>query len=172
MMTQADCLIKAVIACLEARFQEDRGNTERGIPDGFPVPLKMAVDEDREGKEYALFQAAEMEEIVAGYCTYHAGISVELHLDANDRTADEIRMLQAWMEERLKEVDRAGHGKRKFFIYNHQTTLFPNIVFLFINFLLAVKVDRLNKNTLFRRINTVFGHVSNMCRHIIYFLSC
>lgn len=62
MMTQADCLIKAVIACLEARFQEDRGNTERGIPDGFPVPLKMAVDEDREGKEYALFQAAEMEE--------------------------------------------------------------------------------------------------------------
>ena len=57
-MTQADCLIKAVIACLEARFQEDRGNTERGIPDGFPVPLKMAVDEDREGKEYALFQAA------------------------------------------------------------------------------------------------------------------
>ena len=108
MMTQADCLIKAVIACLEARFQEDRGNTERGIPDGFPVPLKMAVDEDREGKEYALFQAAEMEEIVAGYCTYHAGISVELHLDANDRTADEIRMLQAWMEERLKEVDRAG----------------------------------------------------------------
>lgn len=79
MMTQADCLIKAVIACLEARFQEDRGNTERGIPDGFPVPLKMAVDEDREGKEYALFQAAEMEEIVAGYCTYHAGISVDLH---------------------------------------------------------------------------------------------
>ena len=65
MMTQADCLIKAVIACLEARFQEDRGNTERGIPDGFPVPLKMAVDEDREGKEYALFQAAEMEEIAA-----------------------------------------------------------------------------------------------------------
>lgn len=29
-------------------------------------------------------------------------------MDANDRTADEIRMLQAWMEERLKEVDRAG----------------------------------------------------------------
>lgn len=108
MMTQTDCLIRAVIACLEARFQEDRGDPARGIPDGFPVPLKMAVDEDREGKEYALFQVAEMEEIVAGYRTYHAGISVDLHLDANDRTADEIRMMQAWAEERLKEVDRAG----------------------------------------------------------------
>ena len=107
-MTQTDCLIKAVIACLEARFQEDRGDPARGIPDGFPVPLKMAVDEDREGKEYALFQVAEMEEIVAGYRTYHAGIAVDLHLDANDRTADEIRMMQAWAEERLKEVDCAG----------------------------------------------------------------
>ena len=102
MMTQTDCLIKAVIACLEARFQEDRGGPARGIPDGFPVPLKMAVDEDREGKEYALSQVAAMEEIVAGYRTYHAGISVDLHLDANDRTADEIRMMQAWAEERLK----------------------------------------------------------------------
>lgn len=108
MMTQADCLIKAAITCLEARFQEDEGDPERNLPGGFPVPLKMAVDEERDGKEYALFQIGEMEEIVAGYRTYHAGISVDLHLDANDRTADEIHVLQAWMEERLREVDRAG----------------------------------------------------------------
>lgn len=108
MMTQTDCLIKAVDCVLEARFQEDMGGPARGIPDGFPVPLKMAVDEDREGKEYALFQVAEMEEIVAGYRTYHAGISVDLHLDANDRTADEIRMMQAWAEERAE-----GSGPRR-----------------------------------------------------------
>ncbi len=92
----------------EGAFSERQGEHGTGDSRWFPVPLKMAVDEDREGKEYALFQAVEMEEIVAGYRTYHAGISVELHLDANDRTADEIRMLQAWMEERLEEVDRAG----------------------------------------------------------------
>lgn len=108
MMTQSDCLIKAVIACLMARFQEDKGSPARGLPDGFPVPLKMAADEDREGKEYALFQVGEMEEVVAGHRTYHAGVAVELYLDAHDRTADEIHVLQAWMEERLKEVDRAG----------------------------------------------------------------
>lgn len=107
-MTQSDCLIKAVITCLTAGFRKDKGNPEKGVPDGFPVPLKMAVDEDREGAEYALFQEGEMEEIVAGYRTYHAGVNVELYLSAHDRTADEIHVLQAWMEERLREVDKAG----------------------------------------------------------------
>ena len=108
-MTQADCLIKAVIACLQARFQDaDKAVPSLGIPGGFPVPLKQAVDEDREGPEYVLFQVDELEEIVKGHGTYHVGISVVLYLSPNDRTADEIRVVQAWLEERLKEIDLAG----------------------------------------------------------------
>lgn len=108
-MHQSDLFIKAVMECLKARFQEaDKAMPEFSLPGGFPVPLKMGVDEDKDGKEYVLFQLGELEEIVPGNRTFHAGVSVELFLSADDRTADEMRIIQAWLEERLKEVDKAG----------------------------------------------------------------
>lgn len=102
-MHQSDCLIKAVIECLRARFDEDKNS-----PDGFPIPLKMGVDEDREGQEYALFQVSELDEIIAGHRTFHAGVSVDLFLCPGDRTTDEIRVMQAWLEDGLRKVDREG----------------------------------------------------------------
>lgn len=108
-MRQSDLLVKAVMECLKARFQAaDKAVPEFGLPGGFPVPLKMGVDEDKEGAEYVLFQVEELDEIVAGNRTYHAEVSVELYLSAHDRTADEARVMQAWLEERLREVDKAG----------------------------------------------------------------
>ncbi len=102
-MHQSDCLIKAVMECLRARFKEDENS-----PDGFPIPLKMGVDEDREGKEYALFQVSELGEIIPGHRTFHAGVSVDLFLCPEDRTTDEIRVIQAWLEEGLRKVDCEG----------------------------------------------------------------
>lgn len=119
-MRQSDLLIKAVMECLQARFQEaDKALPEFGLPGGFPVPLKMEVDEDKEGAEYVLFQVEELDEIVAGNRTYHAEVSVELYLSAHDRTADEVRVMQAWLEERLLEVDKAGLNALEEVPYRH-----------------------------------------------------
>lgn len=95
--------------CLSARFADgDQGDVELGLPSGYPVPLKMGVDADREGREYVLLQLKGLEEIVTGHRTYHAVVAVEMYLSPADRTVDEMRVLHAWLEERLSEVDREG----------------------------------------------------------------